>query len=139
MSKNIYRRTDDIDYYKSLSKIMILGLTGIATIGTSMLIFETTRSEASPLKAASSLIAKNILRLPALKPVTQNSKLNIQRLNSIRNISSSTPGLSTGSLLSSIQKLKITNNTTSTSHRSPLVLKTTTSPSSPSLKPKNSP
>lgn len=119
MSKNFYRENKEIDYYKSLNKIMVLSLTGMATLGASMLIMESTKSEASPLKTATTLLAKNVLKLPAIKPVTSNPKVNITRLNIVRTLSLK-PGISTGNLLSSVQKIKLNVNQNSGSSLTPI-------------------
>lgn len=61
------------DYNKSLNKIMVLGLTGMAALGASMLIIESNKVNACIINRTSktpthSSGEKTLLKLPTLKP-----------------------------------------------------------------------
>lgn len=63
------------DYNKSLNKIMVLGLTGMAALGASMLIIESNRANDSIINKTSetstdSSNTKTHLKLPTLTPKT---------------------------------------------------------------------
>lgn len=132
MSKNNSLNNSQEDYYKSLNKIMILGLTGMAALGTSMLFIESTKTDASPLFRVNKLLkfsndVRNIKRLPALIPKRANiiaiPSLNKLKLNKT---------VSTGAALSEMTKKYLTQ----PFKPSPTIVKTE---SKKQLKPRNSP
>lgn len=74
MSSKFYRKRntqDDFECTKSLNKIMILGLTGMAALGASVLLIEDSKSQipinsnVSPNEVQDS---ENTIKLPFFKP-----------------------------------------------------------------------
>lgn len=104
MSKNNSLNNVQEDYYKSLNRIMILGLTGMAALGTSMLLIESTKTNASTLLRAGKILnfstkATTIKRLPALIP----KKPNIFAVRTLNKLTFRKP-ISNGLALSEINK-----------------------------------
>lgn len=104
MSKNDSSNYIQEDYYKSLNKIIILGLTGMAALGTSMLFIESTKTNASTLLRTGKILklttnVTTIKRLPALIP----KKPNVFTIRTLNKLTFRKP-ISNGSALSEINK-----------------------------------
>lgn len=132
MSKNDSSNYIQEDYYKSLNKIIILGLTGMAALGTSMIFIESTKTNASPLLKTSKILkltpsVTTIKRLPALIP----KKINIFAIRTLNKLTFKKP-ISQGLALSEINK----NNLKLRPKLMPITVKTD---NKKYLKPKNSP
>ncbi len=58
MSKNFCHKNTDLDYHKSLNRVIVLGFTGMIAIGLSMLIIESSKLNNSSNKPVPILLSK---------------------------------------------------------------------------------
>lgn len=123
MSKYNYYKHNIQDYNKSLNKIMVLGLTGMAALGASMLVVESNKVSASMLTKANKLFklpinTTTILKSPAFKP-SKPSKPTIPLLN--RQPALKYPATSE-SLMTSFKKYQLTSNQITSTKNKPLTI-----------------
>lgn len=123
MSKYNYYKHNIQDYNKSLNKIMVLGLTGMAALGASMLVVESNKVSASMLTKANKLFklpinTTTILKSPAFKPSKPN-KPTIPLLS--RQPALKYPATSE-SLMTSFKKYQLTSNQITSTKNKPLTI-----------------
>lgn len=123
MSKYNYYKHNIQDYNKSLNKIMVLGLTGMAALGASMLVVESNKVSASMLTKANKLFklpinTTTILKSPAFKP-SKPSKPTIPLLSRQSNLKY--PATSE-SLMTSFKKYQLTSNQITSTKNKPLTI-----------------
>lgn len=114
------------DYNKSLNKIMVLGLTGMAALGASILVVESNKANASMLTKVNKLFklpmsTTTILKSPAFKP-SKPSKPTIPLLN--RQSTLKYP-VTSESLMTSFQKYKLTSTQVTSTKNKPLTIVST--------------
>lgn len=111
MARNVHFKKE-VDCYKSLNKIMLLGLSGMTVLGASIIISEGSKANASLLyKGANSSSrilstgSKIVLRSPAFRPEKVYTPT-ISLLNKTGVLTKNTP-ITQGALLSSIKRSQL--------------------------------